>query len=230
MKIDFGIWDKLPKDDIANMIVSGVKSLDDLRPSENIIRQIGDIHASRSVLDFGCGVGRNIAGMMRLAPTWSVVGYDNKLMVARATEFLSGVDVREMTSVRLESDWNEIVKIAYLKKIDTIFCCLVLQHIPETQLRWYLEQFKNIGNELFVFGRRALDPSNTNGYDGGKIFRSVWDTIIDSGFDIMNAQDGFIESAGGFNEGKGNDHHWAIFKPRGIRQENVRGKDRKKRS
>lgn len=222
---DFGIWEKLKEDEVAGMLATGAKRLEDLKPSENLIRLLGDLDDSRSVLDFGCGAGRNLVGMANLAPQWHVIGYDNAAMVKVASKYLVG-KIPDNDDITIVSEWEQVIRVSIDQPFDTIFCCFVLQHIPEPQLRGYLNDFKNVGNELFVYGRRALDPSNTNGYNGGDKFRSVWDVIMESGLEITDAQDGFIESSGAFNgNGNGNEHHWARFKPRGR---NVRWNKRRK--
>lgn len=226
MKPDFGIWEKLPDGKVANMIDSKVTRLDELASSENIVREIGNFYHPRRVLDFGCGVGRNIVCMANNAHNWQVIGYDNAAMIRSASKYL--VDkIPADDDVTLLSDWGQVLNNAAGNPFDTIFCCVSLQHIPEPQLREYLADFKKIGKELFVFGRRAIDPDNIGGgYDGGEKFVSVWDVILDSGFEIVNAQDGFIESSSGFNKGNGNDHHWVRFKPK--EEINVRHGKRKR--
>lgn len=225
--IDFGIWDKLQEHEVANMIYTGAKNFNELQPSYGIIKEIG-IEDYRYLLDFGCGMGRNLAGMARLGKKCVFIGYDNPSMISFAKNYVVNLADEDKGRIKLFSDWNEVIEVsAIYNKFDTIFCCFVLQHIPEAQLRWYLDQFKLIGNELFVFGRRALDPSNIVGYDGGDNFTSVWDVILNSGFEIIGAQDGFTESSSGFNKGNGNDHHWVRFRPKGKNKNHVRAEKRR---
>lgn len=202
------------------MIDSKANSLNDLKPSEDLIKEIGDLKRNRNVLDFGCGVGRNIVGMAKMAPNWRIVGYDNKAMILEAVKYVFDAGVGESTNVSAFDEWEKVVALSSVDKFDTIFCCFALQHIPEDQLRWYLSQFPQIGNEIFVYGRRALDPSNTIGYDGGKSFVSVWDVILSSEYEIIDAQDGFMN----VND-NGNDHYWVKFK---SKETNVR-RDKRKR-
>lgn len=205
--IDFGLWEKLSEENIAGMIYAGAKGLDELNPSHEIIRLLGNQNESRSVLDFGCGVGRNLIGMATTAPKWRVVGYDNTMMVRIASQYIFGKIPDDSDVSIIGGDWSRIVRLSKGQPFDMIFCCCVLQHISETQLRWYLDQFKEIGKELFVFGRRAIDQTNTGaGYDGRNNFKSVWKIILDCGYEISEAQEGFAI------EGNGNDHHWVRFK------------------
>jgi len=198
--IDFGLWGKLSEGNVAGMIYAGAKSLDELKPSNEIIRLIGDSNEPRSVLDFGCGVGRNLIGMSK---AWKLFGYDSEPMILITAKYIFDHN----DDIKLFYNWERIRQIALKEKFDTIFCCYVLQHIPEPQLRWYLDQFKEVGKELFVFGRRAIDPTNTGtGYDGRNKFVSVWKIIFDCGYKISEAQEGFTL------EGNGNDHHWVRFK------------------
>jgi len=206
--IDFGLWEKLSEENIAGMIYAGAKNLDDLKPSHDIIRLIGNPNEHRKILDFGCGVGRNIVGIVDFSIEWDIVGYDNEQMIDFSGLFVSDYNKKYVKQIFLLHDWNAIVNgFSTSQKFDTIFCCYVLQHIPEPQLRWYLEQFKEVGKELFVFGRRAIDPANTgSGYDGRNNFKSVWKIILDCGYKISEAQEEFAL------EGNGNDHHWVRFK------------------
>lgn len=201
---NFGIWDKFGDHNdeyVARWVDPNLNQPEQIKP---IYEAIGGLDQKKKVLDFGCGMGRNMVGMMMYAKKWTVIGYDNSSMVDRARRALLVLNSEDHARTVLLSDWNDVIAMASKSAFDVIFCCLTLQHIEEKQLRWFLEQFKSIGDELFVQGRRALDLSDS-GYDGGKNFSSVWETVLDYGYEIKESQKGFSLT------GNGNDHHWVKF-------------------
>jgi SAM-dependent methyltransferase len=212
MKIDYGIWDKFGDhtiDEVQRWIDPNNTTFEQ---TKYIYEAVGGLKEKKNVLDFGCGMGRNMIGLARLADNWTLTGYDNPSMVERASSKLMILPGKDLARTRLMSDWTEVVLLTKSSLFDVIFCVITLQHIPEAQLRWYLEMFKDMGKELFVQGRRALDASNYSGYDGGKEFNSVWDVIIDCGYEIKESQKGFSMT------GNGNDHHWVKFIEKGRKE------------
>lgn len=101
-----------------------------------------------SVLDFGCGLGRNFEGLLRHG--CSVVGYDLPNMVRLAPDYL---DRDTLCSVLLYDDWSIVRRM----KFDVILAQLVLQHIPEHELSGFLEDFKSMSDYLCVHSRRRND-------------------------------------------------------------------------
>ena len=99
----------------------------------------------QSVLDFGCGVGRNFPYLRTIAR--NLVGFDVAPMIARCRELASEtVDV-------LTSDWDEISQ----QRFDLVFASLVLQHIDTDAVRAYLADFAKMAPAVYVLTRLQSD-------------------------------------------------------------------------
>jgi SAM-dependent methyltransferase len=98
-----------------------------------------------SVLDFGCGVGRNFPYLNSEAR--QVAGFDLEPMIARcrvlATE---NVDV-------LTSDWEDVSR----RRFDLVFAALVLQHIDTDTCRAYLADFARMAPTTYILTRLQSD-------------------------------------------------------------------------
>ena len=98
-----------------------------------------------SVLDFGCGVGRNFPYLKSIAR--QVTGFDLEPMIARcrvlATET---VDL-------LTSDWEDVSR----RQFDLVFAPLVLQHIETDAIRAYLADFAKMAPATYVLTRLQSD-------------------------------------------------------------------------
>jgi SAM-dependent methyltransferase len=82
-----------------------------------------------SVLDFGCGVGRNFPFLKSIAR--QVVGFDLEPMIARCRSLApESIDL-------LTSDWEDVSR----RQFDLVFASLVLQHIDTDACRTYLADF-----------------------------------------------------------------------------------------
>lgn len=98
-----------------------------------------------SVLDFGCGVGRNFPYLKSIAP--HVVGFDLQPMIARCRSLATeSVDV-------LTSDWDELSR----QRFDLVFASLVLQHIDTDACRSYLADFLKMAPAIYVLTRLQSD-------------------------------------------------------------------------
>ena len=98
-----------------------------------------------SVLDFGCGVGRNFPYLQSIAQ--EVVGFDLEPMIARcrvlATETVDA----------LTSDWEDVSH----RRFDLVFASLVLQHIESDACRAYLTDFARIAPATYILTRLQSD-------------------------------------------------------------------------
>jgi len=98
-----------------------------------------------SVLDFGCGVGRNFPYLKSIAQ--EVVGFDLEPMIARcrvlATETVDA----------LTSDWKDVSR----RRFDLVFASLVLQHIETDACRAYLADFARIAPATYILTRLQSD-------------------------------------------------------------------------
>jgi len=121
-----------------------------------LIPFIGDENASLSVLDFGCGVGRNIFDFSHKFKNWKFYGYDNLNMLKKANEYSVGKFNKNITdyhNIEMRSSWDDLKSM----KFDCIYATLVFQHIHEKDLNLYLQDIKQMTNKLIVSGRRFND-------------------------------------------------------------------------
>lgn len=141
---------------VMQLIDANVRTVKDFKPCPpKFFSILGEKDKKLKVLDFGCGIGRNIAGMAKYAPTWEIHGYDNAAMLTRAEIYLKeNLREKERNQIILFNEWDSTAKAA---SYDCIFCCLVLQHLPAEILTQRLVEFAALSEWLVVIGRRTLD-------------------------------------------------------------------------
>lgn len=108
------------------------------------------------VLDFGCGLGRNIPYLQSIAG--EIIGFDLPPMIERCRAL--GVPAL------LTSDWHE----ACARRYDLIAATLVLQHIEPDACRRYAEDFARLAPVTYLL-TRVMSDFDTN----------VFATIAESG-------------------------------------------------
>jgi len=116
----------------------------------------------RSILDFGCGLGRNFPTWRRMADT--VTGYDLPAMVDRCRPLDLDVDL-------LTSDWSALRN----RQFSLIAAILVLQHMAVDELREKLADMRRMTPLLFVLGRWYSDDHK----------RDVMQIVLESGFVVL---------------------------------------------
>jgi ribosomal protein L11 methylase PrmA len=171
MKNTFNNWEKIAKmdiDSVTNYILTGHKA-STAKPDIWILNIIGKEDKPMTILDFGCGIGRNTLGLAKINQKWNIVGYDSENIISRVPEF---VDINYNgimpSNVQFVSDWNQLKTT----KFDKIIAVIVLQHIMEKVLIEYIRDFKNMTNFLCVSGRRFNDDVKK---------RSTWTIIEEQG-------------------------------------------------
>ena len=164
----WGTINKLKLDEVVDLIVTG-RTASEAKPDEWMYSLLGDEEKPITVLDFGCGVGRNSFGFALSHMDWTVIGYDSEQMISRVPEYAAihydGVIPNNLWFV---SDWNQLTR----HKFEKIICCLVLQHIEEPALVNYCKDFKTMTKVLFVAGRRYNDDIK---------HRSTWTILEEQG-------------------------------------------------
>lgn len=196
MKHDFGIYALAAEfdfDDLVNQIDSSVKLRKDFLPYRDHFPKLGNAKDAISVLDFGCGLGRNTVGIAAYSNKWQVTGYDCAPMLARAREFY-GKQI-ESERITLEADWEKFQG----KRFDAIYAALTLQQIKADELLAYLADFTHMTGRLVVLSRRQTDE-----------FKDVWGFVMRY-FEMDYAPDGFSE------KGKWDDHNLAVFKAKKVK-------------
>jgi SAM-dependent methyltransferase len=98
-----------------------------------------------SVLDFGCGLGRNFPYLKTVASR--VEGYDLPPMIERC-RVLAAEPVGD-----LMSDWADVRTRRYA----LVFASLVLQHIDTDECRRYLADFSRVAPYVYLLTRTKTD-------------------------------------------------------------------------
>jgi SAM-dependent methyltransferase len=136
-------------DDLREHILSGYKSGKPFTPYVPTIALPSELE---SVLDFGCGLGRNFPYLRTIARR--VVGYDLPPMIERCRQLAS------VSADELLDDWSQAADC----RVDLVFASLVLQHIEPAVCRAYLRDFARIAPTVYLitrtdndFGPRVLD-------------------------------------------------------------------------
>ena len=132
-------------DDVRECILAGYKSGKPFTPYVPTLSLPASID---SVLDFGCGLGRNFPYLTTIART--VVGFDLPPMIERCREVSAGSAHRRVT---LTSDWGDVCA----RRFDLVFATLVLQHVEPAPCRKYLEDFARLSPAVYVLTRVRSD-------------------------------------------------------------------------
>jgi SAM-dependent methyltransferase len=114
-----------------------------------------------TVLDFGCGLGRNFPYLKTIARR--VVGFDLPPMVARCRT------IAPVPADTLVDDWS----VLRATRVDLVFASLVIQHIDTPQAASYLADFARMAPAVYLltrtdtdFGTRVLDlVAETGAFD-----------------------------------------------------------------
>jgi SAM-dependent methyltransferase len=142
-------------EDLRDRILTGFKAG---KPFTPYVPTLPLPAAIESVLDFGCGLGRNCSYLQTIAAR--VVGFDLPEMIVRARD--AGVGA----GLVLSSDWETVRAMTF----DLIFASLVLQHVPEDWCRTALADFARMAPATYLlargqgdFGFNALDLAARSG-------------------------------------------------------------------
>ena len=129
-------------EDLRERILTGFKSG---KPFTPYVPTLPLPQPIASVLDFGCGLGRNFPYLTTVAAR--VVGFDLPEMIARARE------LGPPGAVVLSSDWDAVRAMPF----DLIFGSLVLQHVPEDWCQRVLADFARMAPATYLLARGRGD-------------------------------------------------------------------------
>jgi SAM-dependent methyltransferase len=148
-------------DELRERILTGYR---DGKPFTPYVPTIALPEPIDTVLDFGCGLGRNFPYLKTIARR--VVGFDLPPMIARCRT-LAPVAVDTLVD-----DWNAM----RTARVDLVFASLVLQHIETPQVARYLDDFARMAPVVYLltrtntdFGARVLDlVADTGAFEAGE--------------------------------------------------------------
>lgn len=136
-------------DELRERILTGYRDGKPFTPYVPTIALPGPID---TVLDFGCGLGRNFPYLRTIAR--HVVGFDLPPMIARCRS------LAPVPADTLVDDWNTL----RTTRVDLVFASLVIQHIETSQAARYLADFARMAPVVYLltrtdtdFGARVLD-------------------------------------------------------------------------
>lgn len=197
MKHTFGAWGShIPKHSLErtiDFVVTGGTIADaEVDPDVlEYLRQL-DKNTPMSILDFGCGVGRNAIPIAQEFPSWNIYAYDNDGMLEHMKNFSErkyNTPIDQIKNLIIYDNWD-VIKT---QKFDYVYATLVFQHIPPQHLITYIEDIKNIAKNLIVCGRRYNDYT----------FTSTWSILESTGLVPINSP--YVP------EGNPHDHNWYIY-------------------
>lgn len=171
-------WENIEHHDVQNVLnmICGSK-IDEVR-SDDIIKNEIETNDTK-ILDFGCGIGRNLCEIPNIKKFDLITGYDNQLMLDKVPEFFklkynsSWNEYSVRNNISLESDWKNVIKNNY----DVIYTSICFQHISEKDLSVYISDIKNITKRLIVMGRTITDESTINDVN----YKTVWNILAKNG-------------------------------------------------
>jgi hypothetical protein len=148
----------------------------------------------KAILDCMCGMGRNIPGLLKLAPNAHIIGYDLPNIIELAKQDL-GMDVFR------KIEWiSPPPAILGNYSYDFVIADLALQHLGESELRLILSILKDrlqTDGKLWVSGRWWTEDE-----------KSVWTIVLDY-FDSITTLD--------LSAAVGNNHQNVLFRPKSAK-------------
>ena len=160
-------------------------------PCQRAIEVLARINPA-TVLDFGCGLGRNVPAMLGALCPVAVTLYDSGPMIERVKTRLGRI---------IKPGLLEYVTDLSDKRFDAVLATLVLQHIDRPDIGDALERLASMTTTLVVYGRRHLD-------DGG----DTWSEVHQY-FELTESSYGDDRGHYMTNPGR-EDHHVLAFQPK----------------
>jgi SAM-dependent methyltransferase len=129
-------------DDLREQILTGFRAG---KPFTPYVPTLAMPSRLRSVLDFGCGLGRNFPYLTAAAD--EVTGFDLEPMIERCRA------LAPTSGARLTHDWDDV----RTQTFDLVFTSLVLQHVDTTACRAYLRDFARMTSSVYLLTRTQSD-------------------------------------------------------------------------
>ena len=133
-------------DEIREWILTGTTSGKPFTPYVPTVTLPADLS---SVLDFGCGLGRNFPFLVSVARR--VTGFDLPPMIARCRTRPTD------PAVTLSDDWEAVKR----ERFDLIFASLVLQHLDTASIEARLVDFARMAPLTYLLTRAESDAGDS---------------------------------------------------------------------
>lgn len=144
-------WLSTGSENAGDRILTGYQGrLEDMPVSNWLIDLAG---SGKSVLDFGCGIGRN---SLALAKNFKkVFAYDLPNMINLVPE------KNKISKIKYTSDWYDVKN----NEFDVALASLVFQHIHDHELIEYLKDLSQITEKIVLGSRTWIDDTNSSVLD-----------------------------------------------------------------
>lgn len=144
-----------PIERLMHTILTACDKPENFVANPELICRLGSTYERLSILDIGCGLGRNLIGIATHSPLWNATGYDLPEMIARASAYLKEKVVHRAIAARIfiTSDFEK----AFSQPCDVALACYCFQHIDAGELEMILSAVKRTTKRLVVCGRRVMD-------------------------------------------------------------------------
>lgn len=165
---------------LAEQLVARTHSYGELLPELDFITtELLPFEGQATVLDFGCGVGRNAVGMCDTYPKWHITGYDSDVMIERAKGY-----VIDWSRISMTSDWAKLKH----RRFDFVLAWTVFQHIHPDEVDQYAKDLLTMTDNLLIWGRWWIDLTMPR-ESVFSIFERYWALYNDVDTDNVSGQD-----------------------------------------
>ena len=129
--------------------------------------------SNKIILDFGCGIGRNLKYLINHTNAKEIIGFDFPNMIKLAKDFLTKEEFQKVLFIspplpNLSENVDIILAIVVLQHIDTI------RELEECLIK--LRSFLKDDGMIYIHSRGYIDAST--GIDDTKEDRNIWHHIL----------------------------------------------------
>lgn len=143
-------WKNANKSNASKLITTADVDIEEMIPNKDLMNWI-DVEDRGTVIDFGCGVGRNTFYLADICNKVHGFDFPNMLTMLKDRPMYT-----EYSNIGLYDDW----KVLSEKDYDTVFCCISLQHFCSKDVLFYTKEFTRKAKSLYVHGRDFNDYNN----------------------------------------------------------------------
>ena len=127
---DWELWGKRPDEESQYNIKRAQGNLQEMESTKQLVRLVSDVYSpGMRVLDVGCNVGHYLRSLRRNYPDLDYTGVDAYEYYIQQAKSIFGNDSYARFEVR-----NIFRPLFPQNPFDIVFCCNVLQHLPDFRL------------------------------------------------------------------------------------------------